>query len=689
MDIKLIRMFNKALPGEEVDYKKIAEAATRAGYIVDPKCATVDVLKFLREQRMNPNSTFYKTWDDIVSKSRLELYLDQIKHYASTYGNAAADSAIAQSVTDGTVDVEYGIKGNGYVPNAEPPVVDYTKFRVIKAASEEEIRDDILAMFESGSAMSSDTIDVCIEFLKENHFLKSINIDSIKNKEAQTIIAVKTKKYPNDEFGLLRAIVYTYTGSAMLIKDRITINTIKGVNGFEPKDRFDFAILSEKQLINLSRIFLRYKPLFLAMKGYGENAKYVNKIRRLAEKNHKPMQKGFWETVLTLNEGVDKKARLHSAKSKISELNNFRKVQIMQSIRERMVGKDMDGKMYVIRNGKMFVREGYVPTIDLEYLMNLYNILKDALVESLKAKATSFYVRPELHLACPTSEKNFLGNYPMGTSVEFGDSDNVIGVYWRNEWGTRDFDLHVLDDKGYQFGWNTSYGDRNVIYSGDMTNADPEAAELFYFKKGVPDGVVNLNKFNGRDISQYRLFVAKEKMGKKLENAVYGGRWRGDLDFMCDPNNIVFEAMLDFNGGGQQTVAYLHNSRLYLMQLHSGYGRVSTRTNNNIIQQANKVKADSYIDLIPILEEAGFTRLDSADGAVDTSKSAELKKKFELFKESTLNAGFSEEVTKVLIAEAEADLEKNLKELDENKTTEKAVLDFSNPTKDMFLKLFA
>ena len=688
MDIKLIRMFNKALPGEEVDYEKIAEAATRAGYIVDPKCATVDVLKFLREQRMNPNSTFYKTWDDIVSKSRLELYLDQIRHYASTYGNVETESVIAQATTKGTVDVEYGIKGNGYVPNAEPPVVDYTKFRVIKAASEEEIQDDILAMFESGSAMSSDTIDVCIDFLKENNFLKKIDIDSIKNKEAQTIIAVKTKKYPNDEFGLLRAIVYTYTGSAMLIKDRISINTIKGVNGFTPKEYFDFAILSEKQLTLLSRIFLRYKPLFLAMKGYEDNAKYINKIRRLAVKNHKPMQKGFWETVLTLNEGVDKKARLHSAKSKISELNNFRKVQIMQSIRERMIGKNMDGKMYVIRNGKMFVREGYVPTIDLEYLMNLYNILKDALVESLKAKATSFYVRPELHLACPTSEKNFLGNYPMGTSVEFGDSDNVIGVYWRNEWGTRDFDLHVLDSKGYQFGWNSAYSSADVIYSGDMTNADPEAAELFYFKNGVPDGVVNLNKFNGSDISHYRLFVAKEKMTEKLGRSQ--SRWREELDFMCDPNNIVFEAMLDFNGGGQQTVAYLHNSRLYLMQLHSGYGRVSTRTNNGIIQQANKVKADSYIDLIPILEEAGFTRLADpavADGTVDTSKVSELKKKFEVFKENTLKAGFSEEATKKLIAEA--DLEKNLKELDEKQKTEKAVLDFSNPTKDMFLKLFA
>lgn len=693
MDIKIIRMFNKALPGEEVDYRVIAEAATRAGYIVDPKCATTDVLKFLREQKMNPNSTFYKTWNDIVSKSRLELFIDQIRHYASTYGNVAAESAIAQSVTNGTVDVEYGIKGNGYVPNAELPVVDYTKFRVIKAASEEEIRDDIVAMFESGSAMSADTINVCIEFLREYNFLKSINIDAIKNKEAQTIIAVKTKKYPNDEFGLLRAIVYTYTGNAMLIKDRVTINTIKGVNGFTPADHFDFAILSEKQLALLSRIFLRYKPLFLAMKGYGENAKYVNKIRRLAEKNHKPMQKGFWETVLTLNEGVDKKARLQTAKEKLSELNNFRKVQIMQSIRERMVGKDMDGKMYVIRNGKMFVREGYTPTIDLEYLMNLYNILKEALVESLKAKATSFYIKPGLHLACPTSEKNFLGNYPMGTSVEFGKSNNVIGVYWRNEWGTRDFDLHVLDDKGNHYGWNSSYysDEADVIYSGDMTNADPEAAELYYFKKGVPDGVVNLNKFNGSDISHYRLFVAKERMLEKLagRKSRYSYGFRDELDFMCDPNNIVFEAMLDFNGSGQQSIAYLHNSRLYLMQLQSGYGRVSTRTNNDIIQQANKVKADSYIDLIPILEEAGFTRLEAAEGTVDTSKSSELRKKFELFKENTLKAGFSEETTKKLIAEAEADLEKNLKELDENQVTETAALDFSNPTKDMFLKLFA
>jgi hypothetical protein len=210
---------------------------------------------------------------------------------------------------------------------------------------------------------------------------------------------------------------------------------------------------------------------------------------------------------------------------------------------------------------------------------------------------------------------------------------------------------------------------------------------LFYFKKGVPDGVVNLNKYNGSEKSHYRLFVAKEKMTEKLKPNE--SRWREDFDFMCDPNNIVFEAMLDFNGSGQQTVAYLHNSRLYLMQLHSGYGRISTRTNNDIIQQANKVKADSYIDLIPILEEAGFTRLNSADGTVDTSKASELKKKFEAFKENTLNSGFSEEVTKELIAVAEANLEKNLKELDENKATEKAALDFSNPTKDMFLKLFA
>lgn len=703
MDIRLIRMFNRALPGKDLEYSKIAEIATKSGYIVDPACATQDVLKFLREQKINPNSTFYKTWTDITSKSRFELYLDQIRHYASTYGTVS-EADLLQSMTNGTVNIEYNVSGNGYVPNENPVVIDWTKFKVIKAATSEEIRDLILEMFKSGAAMSADTIDACIGFLKNYKFLDSIDIDEIKNKEAQTIIAVELKKYPSDEFGLLRAIVYTYTGSAMLIKSRSVINTIKGVNGFSPKEHFDFALLSERQLVNLSKIFLRYKPLFLAMKGYADNATYINKIRRLAEKHHTPLKKGFWEDCMVLHEGTSAAVNLEKARNSVKELNNFRKVQIMQSIMGRLNGKNMNGRMYIIRNGRMYIREDYKPTVNQSYLMDLYNVVKTALVESLKEKKTTFYIPESLHIACPTSEKNFLGNYPIGTSVDFESNDNVIGVYWRNEWGTRDFDLHVVDEKGHQFGWNSMYFNSSeeapdIIYSGDMTNASPEATELFYFRKNVPDGFVNLNKYNGQGISKFRLFVAKENLTKKLLNAGHTSWEERSTNkyykkIMVDPNNIVFEAMLDFNDGSQQTIAYLHNSRIYLMQLTSGNSRVTSRANNEIIQQANKVKADSYIDLAPILEEAGFKRLASAKdvAVVDNSKEKELLEKFKIFEESTKSAGFAEDVVERLIKEAKENLDKNLESLKADKqesSTESAELDFSAPTKEMLLKLFA
>lgn len=598
-------MFNRALAGNEVSYDKIAEIALKAGYVVDPACATEDVLAFLREMKMNPNSTFYKTWEDITSKSRFELFLDQIRHYASTYGTVD-NATLLQEMTNKTVNIEYNVKGNGYVPNAEPVVLPYEKFKVIKVATEEEIRDLILKMFASGAAMHSDTINLCIDYLKEYHFLKDLDVDTIKNKEAQATIASITKKYPKDEFGLLRCIMYKYTGKASLIKDTASIYSILHKNGFGTGENFDLAILSAEQLTNLSRIFLRYKPLFLAMKGYGDNAKYVNKIRRLAKKNHTPLKKGFWETCMN-DTGKDFTQLIATAKANVGELNNFRKVQLMQSIMERLVGKNIDGKMYVIRNGKMFIREGYKPHINVVYLMQLYDVLKNSLVEALSKKKGAYYIRDGVHFACPTSEKNFIGNYPMGTNIDFGDKDNVIGVYWRNEWGTRDYDLSYAGVDGKQFGWCYSYCDENIVYSGDMTNADPEATELFLLKRKCPDGILHLNQYSGSPDSQFKLFIAREDVSSKINK--YRGERRTSGAVMVKPDNIVFEAMMNFEVGGQKNVGYVHNNKFYLTVLQSGTSRVAGKA-SDIVQKANQVKMDSFIDLETLLVEAGWVKID-------------------------------------------------------------------------------
>ena len=689
MNTKIIGMFNCALAGNEVSYEKIAEAGLKAGYVVDPACATEDVLAFLREMKMNPNSTFYKTWTDITSKSRFELYLDQIRHYASTYGTVD-NATLLQEMTDSTVQIEYNVKGNGYVPNEQPIVIPYNKFKVIKVATPEEIRDLILKMFASGAAMKSDTINVCIEFLKEYKFLDSVDTDLIKNKEAQAVIASLLKKYPKDEFGLLRCIIYRYTEKTSLIKDTATIYSIQHKNGFGTGKDFDLAILSDVQLKALSRIFYRYKPLFLAMKGYGDNAKYVNKIRRLAVKNHTPLKIGFWESCMNDN-GKDFVQLINTAKANVGSLNNFRKVQLMQSIMERLTGKEIEGKMYVIRNGKMFIREGYKPHVNVVYLTQLYGVLRESLVEALKAKGGFYYIPDALHIACPTSEKNFIGNFPMGTNVDFGDKDNVVGVYWRNEWGTRDFDLHYCDVNGNSYGWCYSYGGGKdqPIYSGDMTNADPEAAELFYMKKTAKDGLLTLNKFNGNPGSKFRLFVARENMETKINNYIGGGYGRRERGIcMCDPNNIVFDAMMDFDEQGQKNIGYVHNNKLYFTVLQSGNCRVSGKA-SDIVQKANQVKMDSFVDLEDILREAGWKKVTSEmlnapikeyKINIDGISSEEAFAKVEMIKDM---------LDKNPDAELPDYVEVKILPPSEVETKLPNYLDFSNPTKEMLLNLFA
>ena len=581
MNTKLITMFHKALKekGAEKNFNKVNQAAMKCGYLIHPECCTKDVAKWIAEQSFNPNATFYKTWQDITSKNRWELALDQVMHYLTTYGT---DFAL----------------GNGYVPNESPVEIPYMDFKVITPATKEEIFNDCIEMFKSGIALKSDTINVLVEFITENNFISKVNLDDVKNKEAQVILSEKLGILPSDAFGMLRCIVYYYTGSAMLIKDPATINGIKSRNGFGKCAHYDLSKLSDKQLKTLSTIFYRYKPLFLAMKKDSKkNCSAVNKIRKYAKIYHKPLKKGFWEICLTADAQIKDKESLATAKAEVGNLNNFRKIQLMQSIKERLLGRDDVGKMFIIRNGKMFVRENYQASCDAKYLVSLYKILEDALVDSIRAKATNVKLPKGIELSCPTSEKNFIGNYPFGSYVKMNSDHNVFGIYWRNEWGAHDLDLWFTDKRGNRYGWYSDYydGEHKVIFSGDMTNANPEATELFYLGKDCVDGNVGVNVFNGRYDCKCKIFVASEDLSKNLTKG-----------YMCDPNNIAAEAEIEFAEGGLKKVGCIHNNKLVFMDMQAGYGRVSKSTAADIIQQQVNKKVESYVDLKPILEKAGF-----------------------------------------------------------------------------------
>ena len=89
MYAELIDYFGKGIVSDElkkIDFAALNSKAVLFGYIIHPDCCNEAVDKWLDTLPMDYNATFYKEWDDVMSKGRFELFLDQILHYATTYG---------------------------------------------------------------------------------------------------------------------------------------------------------------------------------------------------------------------------------------------------------------------------------------------------------------------------------------------------------------------------------------------------------------------------------------------------------------------------------------------------------------------------------------------------------------------------------------------------------------------------
>ena len=235
----------------------------------------------------------------------------------------------------------------------------------------------------------------------------------------------------------------------------------------------------------------------------------------------------------------------------------------MQAIKERLLSKDSLNHAYTVRNGKMYVRTNYKVKTNDFYLKCLYSLLEDSVIQHLSQfKGQTFYRNVKFHITAPSSEKSFIGNIPVGSYIDLSDKNNVLGIYWRNEWGVSDLDLHLCNIDGVQYGWNSSYysEDNRIIYSGDVIYADPEASELFYIEKSVPDSLININKYCGNPNTKFKLFVATDS---SIADKIAHRRKSFDSDvLMVDSNNIVFETMFDFPGT-QLSLASIADNRLY------------------------------------------------------------------------------------------------------------------------------
>ena len=578
--IDIIDYFHKAPYGKEIDFKRMNAKSMPLGYVIHPDCCTKLVWNWLDTLTKDYNATFYKEWHDVISKNRLELFIDQIIHYATTYGT------------------DFTMEGNGYVPNDGSVSPEFKTLKVIEPISTDEIINRCEDVLISGIALKDSTMKCMCDFIKNSITVDKELIDSIKNREAQAYLSFVSGVRPSDEFGLLRCLMYTYTRKCMIIKDNKTIFGIKTVakTGVNP-----ILDLTQEEVYALSKIFKRFKPLFLAMKNKN-NRNIINRMRKMSDKTHTPLKTGFWENIVSVPRD------LSEIRDKVEELDNFRKVRLIQCINVALFSGEKD-KFYVIRNGKSFVRKDYCPKYDFKYLLNVKTLIERSLIDSLSKKSCRVRFPKWFDIKLPSSEKSFIGNYPFGTSVKMTES-NVFGIYWQNDWGTRDFDFSIMDFKGHRISWCSNFYDKgdnpSVVFSGDMTNADPFATELMYVRKDCPDSILNVNQFNGNPKSKFRFFLANEEPDMET----FFNERHDSNPYMVNPNNIKFDVMIDVDNERQKSIGLVHDNTITLMDCNSGNG-IITRGHDyeldGIKTLAERTKC--YVEMKDILILAGFTEV--------------------------------------------------------------------------------
>lgn len=549
----LIEMFN-VCPDTNAVYnnpdvaRSVIRKGLEKGYLIHPNCANTYADAFLSTIDMKYNSTFYKTWSDVENKSRMELLIDQLIHYMSTYGTC--------------------FMGNAYVPNVYEGEPEWTTYKVISNITYTDLFDKCYDMLCSGIALKSATVKTLCEYIIEwceftgepSHYP---NLDKIKNREAMVVLSDRLGILPRDGQKLFAFLVYKATGETMIIKNRAMRNLIK--YNLSKIDEM-FLTLNDKQLIALAGVYNRYKELFLAMKNQYTRTT-INKIARLSKKHHKPMVRGYWENIL--NMPIDE--IMNTIGSHLDEVTNFKLIQVIQAIMERL-NNDSNENMYLVRNGKVFVKEtdtsvSYNKSVQLGML---YNICRGKLIDNLSKKKCAVKFPEYYELTCPTSEKNFIGNFPMGTSCKLS-KESVIGIYWRNDWGTRDFDLSYEGIDGTRIGWNHDFksGNNNVIFSGDMTDAPNGANEVIKFvSDDIVNGIVNINRYNGQPGSKYRLFFGIDTRKDPFNKTM--------TKYMVDPNNIQLEAEMNQGEMSQQALGIILNGRFYFFDMSCGYSAVKT-----------------------------------------------------------------------------------------------------------------
>jgi hypothetical protein len=458
------------------------------------------------------NSAFHKSFAKVRDASIEQLVFEQIVHYLTTYGAE-----------------HYGVydESSVFVPGehlAAPELSDGLRIVVIRGLTKDELKTELLTLLSSGIALAEDTVADALD-VAAFVGLDEGDLSRIANREVRAALYDHLGIVPSDPQEFLRFLVYRALGRTQIVKND---TLFKALHARDNLDLVRYFRLYESQagLHRLGEIFLRYKPVFLALRTNTILRSYVNQIRREATRFHEPMPEDTLNSVTMhlkhgdLNSGAVTEA-LQSA-------SVFRKARLAYALRYRMSGAD--GIVYRIRNGRAYATDFSFPLeIDVETVYGeVIESIADDIAPNLDGKKV--FIPAGLRYGLPSTEKQFVGHLPAGTSVTVAGG-LIVGVHWEDQGGHRiDLDLSLSNIKG-KIGWDGGYRDnRGIYFSGDLTYAPPPkgATEVFRIGAGTHGTwLVNLNYYNySEDVDvPFRILAGHASAMEK--------------DHVVDPNALV------------------------------------------------------------------------------------------------------------------------------------------------------
>lgn len=499
-------------------------------------------LKMFGKKPEEWNSTFHKSFNTVLETPIEVLIAQQVIHYFTTYGLESLDLYNESLV---------------YIPNEKleiPELEEDIPLVVIKEVTESELTEKLMKLLTSGIALSKQTIQ---DIMLLSDFIDKEKVDDINNREVKTAMYEKYNLVPSYNMEFFRYLIFKTTGDTLLIKNKEMIKKIKSADIDKVYNYLNNYVIKSNGYEKLAEIYLRFKDLFLAFKRekgsctYAESINHIiNRLDKFARIKgyHKSIGKGILDNLTNMKNLTVIDLAKSDIEKALDQATIFREISIVNSLKYRVACND--SILYKIRNGKAYADIIDHPSKEkTEAQIKVMNIVYDHLKKRVNKLlgGKKVYLPDFVNFAAPTSEKQFIGYIPFGTSIIIPRvNDMIIGVHWFNLDNDRvDLDVHSMN-MNQSFGWNTSYRSDNgdIAFSGDVTDAPKPngATELFMISKDCEETsfLLTINDYtqNSEDIP-FDLILASGKNAKIEKN------------FVIDPNRVIISIPCLFEIGNK------------------------------------------------------------------------------------------------------------------------------------------